>query len=301
MRFWFAVLLFVTGVACGGASSESAGPKDGHEVPPPTPGTSIDIAELEIRADGLDRFAHCPPSGDLGQGWIPKIPDWTPPAASGLEVPQDQQPQQPPEMQGQLPLTRTEKALEDTRNRFRDCYHMGLVHDPTQDGHVAVVLRLDQAGKVSKVESYGACELQHEVIRCLHDVAGKLRFAPPAKGDETVVLPVVFAPRAGRPHFEASSDSYAAQAFLAVEALRPALHGCEQQARTANRRIDAFATFTMEVDARGKITYVNVDPYGGEQTILSCAADVVQQLELPPPPGGRATLVTRFTFNPRAH
>ncbi len=132
----------------------------------------------------------------------------------------------------------------------------------------------------------------------MRDVSNKLRFGAPAPGDETVVLPVVFAPRAGRPYFAAANDGYTAAAYLAVEGLRPRLHVCEEQARTANRRMDAFATFTMEIDRRGHATDIHVDPFGGSQSILNCAAEVMQQLALPPPPGGRATLVARLSFNP---
>ena len=315
MKFWRSLCVAAAVAACGGATAETTGPEtptkhttkvgdtdiewSQGEVQPRAPGTSIDVSDLEIRFDGMDRFSSCPPSGDLGQGWIPPIAEWTAPAASSTDPPPGDPPPQGPDPEGKLPLTRTEKAIEDTRNRFRDCYHMGLVHDPTQDGHVAMVLRLDRGGKVVKVETYGACELQPEVLRCMRDVSMKLRFAPPAQGDETVTLPVVFAPRAGRPHFSQANDGYTAAAFLAVEALRPRLHQCEEQARSSNRRMDAFATFTMMIDARGQVTYIHIDPWGGEQTILSCAAEVIQQVALPPPPGGRATLVSRISFNPR--
>jgi hypothetical protein len=299
-------------IGCAGASAEGPPPeaavrttRNGDTtisfsqgvVRPPAPGTSVDLSSFEVRADEADRFVHCPPAGDLGQGWIPPIPAWTPPATSSAQ--DAPAPQAPPEMQGQLPLTRTEKALQDTRSAFRDCYHRGLVHDPTQDGHVAVVLRLDRDGKVARAETYGACGLQPEVLRCMREVGSRLRFAPPAAGDETVVLPVVFAPRAGSPHFLQSNDGYTAAAFLAFEALRSELHACEASARRSGRRIDAFGTFTIEIDPHGRVTTINVDPYGGEQSILNCAAETVQKLQLPPPQGGRATLVARLMFNPR--
>lgn len=264
---------------------------------PPSLGTSVDTSQLEIRADGVDRFVVCPPSGALGQGWIPKVPDWTPPPASGSEPPPP--PRAPRPAGGPLPLTPTEKALEDTRLAFRDCYHRGLLRDPTQDGHVALVLRIDHGGKVARVESYGACELQADVVRCMRHVAGRLAFPPPAPGEETLVLPVVYAPRAGDPHQSLAGDAYTASAFLAVEALRPALHACEQAARDGGKRVDAFGTFTVEIDAKGRPTAVNVDPYGGEQSLLECAAEAVQsQLALEPPVGGRAVATVRVTFNP---
>lgn len=300
--------------ACAGATAEGpppdamGGPKTTRNgdttisfsqgvVQPPPAGTSVDLSTYEVRADEADRFVHCPPSGDLGQGWIPAIPEWKPPAAASGEP----APAPPaPEVQGQLPLTRTEKALEDTRATFRDCYHRGLVHDPTQEGHAAIVLRLDASGKVARAEAYGACGIQTEVVRCMRDAGARLHFAPPAPGDETVVLPVAFAPRAGEARYHAQSDAYTAAAYLAFEDVRGKLHACEASARSGGRRIDAFATFTMEIDREGRVGAINVDPYGGEQTILSCAAESVQQhLKLPAPSGGRATVVARLTFNPR--
>jgi hypothetical protein len=306
LAVWFALLC-----ACAGATPQATTEAQGHTsmvgdtaitfsqgvAKPPPAGTSVDTSHLEIRADGVDRFVSCPPSGELGQGWIPKVADWTPPPASADEP---APPPAPREMEGKLPLTPTEKALEDTRLPFRDCYHRGLLRDPTQDGHVAIVLRIDRGGKVVRVESYGACELQADVVRCMREVAGRLRFTPPAPGEETLVLPVVYAPRAGNPRNTSGSDGYTAAAFLAVETLRPALHACEVSARSTGKRIDAFGTFTMEVDARGRVSTVNVDPYGGEQAILECAAETLQSnLQLPPPAGGRATAIVRLAFNPR--
>lgn len=306
---WFA-LSAVLLAACAGATPQPTTEAQGHTymvgdtaitfsqgaAKAPPPGTSVDTSDLEIRADGIDRFVSCPPSGELGQGWIPKVPDWTPPAGPAAPA----APPAPREVEGKLPLTATEKALEDTRLPFRDCYHRGLLRDPTQDGHVAIVLRLDRAGSVARAETHGACELQADVVRCMRDVAARLKFSPPAQGDETLVLPVVYAPRAGDPRHTAAGDAYTASAFLAVEALRPALHACEESGRSRGKRIDAFGTFTMEIDARGRVASVNVDPFGGEQSLLECAAETIQsKLELPPPAGGRATAIVRLTFNPR--
>jgi hypothetical protein len=42
-----------------------------------------EVAELEIRAQGMDRFTVCPPPGDLGQPWFPVPTPWTPAAPAG--------------------------------------------------------------------------------------------------------------------------------------------------------------------------------------------------------------------------
>src|SRR5258708_5614749 len=86
VRFWLGPLPFaVLAAACAGASTETPGAESPRETKngdtvirwsqgeekPFAPGSSIDTSDLEIRHDNIDRFAHCPPSGDLGQGWIP--------------------------------------------------------------------------------------------------------------------------------------------------------------------------------------------------------------------------------------
>src|SRR5262249_3966841 len=62
---------------CGGTGSQGDGarsPSNDANV------TSIEIAELEISGKGVDRFTSCPPPGELGQDWIPKLPPWSPSA-----------------------------------------------------------------------------------------------------------------------------------------------------------------------------------------------------------------------------
>jgi hypothetical protein len=265
-------------------------------------GSDAEVAYLEIRANGLDRFATCPPAGTLGQGWIPPIPPWTPPAAAPADIDAAPPPPPPePGAGGKLPLTATEKAIEDTRIPFRDCYHRGLVRDRTQAGRAAVVVRLDTAGRPVKVELWGACRLTPEVLSCMRGKVSSMRFAPPADGQGTLVLPAVFAnPQGGGAHAGDETDAYTASAYLAVESLRPALHACEEASRKAGLRIDAFAELSLQIDANGRVVSVDIDPWGGEKTTLACAAEAIQKLELPPPQGGRGHVIVRLAFNPPA-
>ena len=61
-------------VGCTGARP-AAGP-DERRV------TGVELAALEIRHDQVDRFEHCPPAGEIGQDWLPAMPEWHPPAAN---------------------------------------------------------------------------------------------------------------------------------------------------------------------------------------------------------------------------
>jgi len=272
----------------------------GSEAKPPSSiaprGTSIDVSDFEINGDGIDRFAACPPPGEIGQEWYPPVPDWTVPAGAASAT-------------GGTPLssstehlgrTPTERAIEDTRAAFRSCYHRGLVADPTQFGHVAIVLRVGPTGRVLKAESYGACSIQHDVIACMQDYGKSLRFDPPTGGKDTIIIPVVFEPRNGPDESTTHNDAYTAQAYVTLESMRGELHECEQRARHSGADVEAWGVFDMQIDARGVVTSANIDPYHGDQDLLGCAAQVMQHMRLPPPDGGKGKMLTRITFNPRS-
>jgi hypothetical protein len=275
--------------SCAGAS---------HPVAPPLPrGTSIEIADFEVNGDGIDRFTSCPPPGEIGQEWYPQVPDWTPPA----NAPTDDKGGRPLSASTeQLGRTPTERAIEDTRAAFRSCYHRGLVSDPTQFGHVAIVLRVGPSGRVLKAESFGACALQHDVIACMQDYGKSLRFDPPASGKDTIIIPAVFEPRGGPDVDATHNDAYTAQAYVTLEGMRPELHECESRARSEGKDVEAWGVFDMSIDASGAVTSANIDPYHGDQDLLACAAQVMQHMKLPPPSGGQGKMLARITFNPRA-
>jgi hypothetical protein len=257
-------------------------------------GTSIEVSEFDVSEDGIDRFINCPPPGELGQDWTPPLPSWTaPPTTERVDTST-----LPPDIATSSP---TDRAIADTRDSFRTCYNHGLVYDPTQDGHVAIVLRIGGDGRVASVESWGACEIVTQTIDCMRVAAKKLRFWPPSSGSETVTIPAVFTSSAAvRRTSPRSSDVYTASAYIAVEKLRPQLHACEQAARHSGRAVIASATFNMEVDSHGKVLHSNVDPWAGDKDLLACAANALGAIGLPPPPASKANVIIRLAFNPRA-
>jgi hypothetical protein len=281
-------------IACAGTADHPA-------VTPSKGGTNIEIANFEIHADGVDRFVSCPPNGELGQDWIPTLPEWTPPPVTASDADAGA-PSPPPTtlVPAGTHWGQTEKAIEDTRLQFRTCYHRGLVRDPTQDGHVAIVLRVAADGTVKKVESWGACELQREVIMCLRDIGAHLRFAPPANGADTIVMPAVFQPRTGSATNGTENDAYTAAAYVALEKLRPELHVCEETSRKGGGDVAAWGVFKMPIDKNGRVTEAAVEPWGGNQDMLECAAKVLQTLQLPPPSAGHGEVLLRLDFNPRS-
>ena len=194
---------------------------------------------------------------------------------------------------------RVEQVIQRSRQAFRHCYNRGLLYDPTQDGHVAIVLRLAKDGRVAKTEAYGACDLSAQVLRCMMDSVSDLRFDPPAPGAESVTVPLVFRQGPERTREPKPNDVYTAEAFLALEAARPALHACESAARKANKVPVASATFNMDIDAQGKVAHAHIDPWSGDQDLLACAAEAMDKVGFPPPPGGAGHAIVRIAFNPR--
>jgi len=258
---------------------------------------AADIAELEIRGHGVDRFVMCPPPGELGQPWFPEPPAWSPPASADAGAPGDVD-------EDYITRTKdrslTEIAIDATHRDFRSCYRRGLVHDPAQDGRVAIALRIGRDGRVARVEEYAACEIAVDAITCMKGVAARLRFPPPANGAETVVIPAAFTSRDGvRRNAGSPNDAYTAGAYLTLERARPGLHACEEQARRDLRPLQATGTFLLTLGADGKVTHAHVDPWTGEQSILACAAGVLETLKFSPPPSGTGTVITRLNFNPR--
>ena len=221
--------LLLAAASCGGGPSSAA---DTASL------TSVELGELEINADKIDRFMTCPPVGVLGEPWIPSIREDDGSNAVAWREPGV-----------------TDRAIQDTLVPFRSCYRRGLIHDPTQAGHVAIVVRVKADGKVADVDTYAACELSREVLSCMEDAARDLHFDPPRGGHDSVVIPASYEPRGGRT-VGAPTDrsSYAARAYVFLENARPALHTCEQLEQQAGRPLDAAGTYRLEIDGRGHVT-----------------------------------------------
>jgi hypothetical protein len=289
------------------AACESAPPR----APVDHSGTvTVELTAFEVRADGIDRFEHCPPPGEIGQDWVPAIPEWHPPAASasaavpesaveaaggGPDASSSGDTVAPPAPASHAELV--DEASSQSRAAFRRCFHRGLLYDPTEDGHVAVVLRVDRTGHVVRAETWGACDLSHEALACMREEAVQLRLHPPAEGAATLTVPAVFTKGAPRP--EAPHGGWAAAAYVAVETMRPRLHRCEETARLAHADPFASAVYTIDVDGKGRGVHVAVDQWKGGHELLACAAEALRDAPFPAPPGVRGKVVVPVIFNPR--
>jgi hypothetical protein len=272
--------------------------------------TAVELTTFEVRDDQVDRFEHCPPAGEIGQDWVPPIPEWHPPSAStsaavpesavgasGGDVGQAHSSDIIDESAPASLAVLTDEASNQTRAPFRTCYHHGLLFDPTQDGHVAVILRVDRAGKVASVETWGACDLAPEALVCMRDEAKHVKLRPPQGGSATVTVPAVFT--TGKAQHGTAKDAYAAGAYVAIEAMRPRLHSCEQAAKYAHTSVFASALFSIDVDAKGRGVHVGVDQWKGGQELLQCAAEVLRDAPFVAPPAGRGKVIVPVVFNPR--
>jgi hypothetical protein len=290
--------------ACGGSEPEPVTPAADNRPAM----TTVELAAFEVRSDEIDRFEHCPPAGEIGQDWVPPLPDWHPPAAStsaavpesAVDGPGDESPGTPAPDDADRPVTLhalTDEAIAATRLAFRRCYHAGLLADPTQDGHVAVVLRVGRTGRVASAETWGACDIAPQAIQCMREEGSRLKLHPPLGGSATVTVPAVFTN--GAEHRTTPNDAYAAAAYVAIEASRARLHKCEQAQRQAGKSVFASATMAIDVDRKGHGEHVAVDPWQGDTGLLGCAAETLRDATYPPPPAGRGKIIVPVVFNPR--
>jgi len=240
----------------------------------------LELSELEIHASGVDRFAHCPSSGSLGQAWIP---------AHVSEAPHDS--------------AVTERAIELTLKPFRSCYNKGTLHRSNGDGRAAIAVRVGPGGKIASVENYATCGLPIDVVDCMVTEASHLTLEAPSDGStRTVVIPSVFAPRNG---YTASgggasaSDAYAAETYVIMEQARPGLHECEKRAHVGTTSAQAQGVFTLQLDPQGRIVQQNVEPWSGPEELKVCASAVLSKLGFSSPPEGGARIHVRIAFNPR--
>lgn len=266
------------------------------------PGTmDVLVSDLEIRGlGGGDRFAECPPPGELGQAWAPApfgddafsdspAPTVSPGPADATYF-----------SDGRVDRrTATERAVEDTLRGFKACVRRGTAREGSHQGRAAIVVRLAADGRIVRTEEYAACGLPVESILCMKDVAGRLKFTPEDATRGPIVIPAVFTDRAGDNRRPTSHDSYVASCYLALERVRPALHDCERAVRVNLRPVEARATFALTVDADGKVQNAHVDPWSGNKDLVECAAKALASAKFDKPPEGKGSVTARVVFNPR--
>lgn len=276
-----------------------------------------DVAELEIRSDGTDRFLRCPPSPALPNRTLAVAPasersdslraDATHAASSNGEGGDGRG---DASLATNVPswraaMGRTSIGLGDpiaavARNQLRRCVQRARLYGGDLEGRVDFALKLAEDGQVEDVQTEGACQLSREALACMRDVAKGLRFAPQERAGAVVVLPAVFfAPSGPAPERSRASDAYTAAAFITAEQARPALHACESAARKVGRPPFGRATFELELAPDGRVRSVRIEPWTGDRELIACAARSMKELRFEAPPAGRGQVWARVSFNPR--
>jgi hypothetical protein len=85
-------------------------------------------------------------------------------------------------------------GLEARMPRFRACYRAGVKRDPTLRGEVKVRFVIDPAGHATGAMDAGSRLKDREVVRCIMNEIGAMRFPKPEDGAVTIVHPILFSP-----------------------------------------------------------------------------------------------------------
>ncbi len=82
------------------------------------------------------------------------------------------------------------RTIATLRPKFKHCYQMGLVADPTMSGTVKVVVKIDKSGEVVDVQNGGGSGLSPDVVACVMRVTRVARFEAPGGAGTTIDIPV---------------------------------------------------------------------------------------------------------------
>lgn len=192
------------------------------------------LPDLEVRADGSDRFSTCVGSM-AGESTSTSDPTLN-------------------------------KALSDLEPTLRACL-------PAQapEGKLIATVEIGKDGIASSVGPLRICGVPWDVASCIQAKMTGADFGGTTA--RRVQIPMTFAPSATN-----EPPRFVAAAMLALEGSLRDLHAClsTAQAKTPNAR--AGASFHLDVDLTGKIIGTNLDPWQGNQDLLTCAAGTVGKL-----------------------
>jgi hypothetical protein len=192
------------------------------------------LPDLEVRADGSDRFSEC--LGSMGR-------DDT---AGGDE--------------------RLSKALSDLEPSLRSCL-------PAQvpQGKLVATVEIGKDGVASSVGPLRLCGVPWAVASCVQAKMTGADFG--GSTARRVQIPMIFAP--SDPN---EPPRFAAAAMVALQGALRDLHACLGTAQAKTPNASATASFHLDVDLTGKIIGTNLDPWQGNQDLLTCAAATVGKL-----------------------
>ena len=100
------------------------------------------------------------------------------------------------QLNGRLPAEVVHRILRMTFGRFRRCYEIGLVKNPTLTGQVVMRFSIDKQGSIYSVVDGGSSLPDRAVVQCILGAIKVLAFPAPESGIVTVVYPITLGPAA---------------------------------------------------------------------------------------------------------
>ena len=95
---------------------------------------------------------------------------------------------------GRIPWEMIQSTIHSQFNTFRACYRAGLQRSRRLQGFIRVQFVITQDGKVQGLERVAASLPDEQVVQCVVDALGQLRFPESPTGIVKVVYPFKFAP-----------------------------------------------------------------------------------------------------------
>jgi hypothetical protein len=91
-----------------------------------------------------------------------------------------------------VPISDADRVIAGLRGRFRQCYQQGLNSDPTMQGRVLIVARVQPNGEVASADVGSNTGLSAGVAACIARHVKNAQFSPPGGGGSTINIPVTF-------------------------------------------------------------------------------------------------------------
>ena len=192
------------------------------------------LPDLEVRADGSDRFSAC--VGSMGRDE----------AIAGDDV--------------------LSKALADLEPSLESC-----IPARVPEGKLVATVEIGKDGVASSVGPLRICGVPWEVATCIQ---AKMRGADfGGTVARRVQIPITFVQAAtGEP------PRFVAAAMVALQGSLRDLHACLSTVQAKTPSASASAAVHLDVDLTGKIIGTNLDPWHGNQALLTCAAGTLGKL-----------------------
>lgn len=114
---------------------------------------------------------------------------------SPVKLKAGEQPKAASRRAGRIPWEMIQTIIRSRSNTFRACYGAGLQRSRRLKGFISVRFVITQDGKVQRPERAASSLLDEQVVQCVVDAFGQLRFPESPTGIVKVVYPLKFVPQ----------------------------------------------------------------------------------------------------------